>query len=182
MQQTQEFRAEARYQRVSPQKARLVLDLIKGRRVGEALQTVAFTKKGVAPLVEKVLRSAVQNANYLSQEQGLDVDVDNLYVKQALANDGPRMKRIRPAPQGRAFRYQRRMSHIVIAVAERKPAGLVTTAGPDVEATATAKGKKSAKKSTRPAAKKTAATKNAAKKAPAKKAAAKGTKPAKAGK
>jgi large subunit ribosomal protein L22 len=179
MQQTQEFRAEARYQRVSPQKARLVLDLIKGRRVGEALQTVAFTKKGVAPLVEKVLRSAVQNANYLSQEQGLDVDVDNLYVKQAIANDGPRMKRIRPAPQGRAFRYQRRMSHIVIAVAERKPAGLVTTAGPGETAV---KGKKFAKKSTRPAAKKTAATKNAAKKAPAKKAAAKGTKSAKAGK
>jgi large subunit ribosomal protein L22 len=176
MQQTQEFRAEARFQRVSPQKARLVLDLIKGRRVGEALQTVAFTKKGVAPLVEKVLRSAVQNANYLSQEQGLDVDVDNLYVKQAVANDGPRMKRIRPAPQGRAFRYQRRMSHIVIAVAERRPAGLVTTAEPEVDAAA--KGKKFQKKSTRPAAKKTAA-----KKAPAKKAAArKGSKPAKAGK
>lgn len=177
MQQTQEFRAEARFQRVSPQKARLVLELIKGRRVGEALQTVAFTKKGVAPLVEKVLRSAVQNANYLSQEQGLDVDVDNLYVKQALANDGPRMKRIRPAPQGRAFRYQRRMSHIVIAVAERKPAaGLVTTAEP--EAQTVAKGKKSAKKSSgKPAAKKTALKKTAAKKS-----AAKGTKSAKAGK
>jgi len=176
MQQTQEFRAEARFQRVSPQKARLVLDLIKGRRVGEALQTVAFTKKGVAHLVEKVLRSAVQNANYLSQEQGLDVDVDNLYVKQALANDGPRMKRIRPAPQGRAFRYQRRMSHIVIAVAERKPAGLVSTAESGVETAA--KGKKSAKKSTRPVAKKTAAKKTTAKKS----AARKGTKPAKAGK
>ena len=158
MQQTQEFRAEARYQRVSPQKARLVLDLIKGRRVGEALQTVAFTKKSVAPLVEKVLRSAVQNANYLSQEQGLDVDVDNLYVKRALANDGPRMKRIRPAPQGRAFRYQRRMSHIVISVAERRAAGLVTTAEPASESKA--KGKKPAKKkSVKPAAKKTAGKK-----------------------
>jgi large subunit ribosomal protein L22 len=176
MQQTQEFRAEARYQRVSPQKARLVLDLIKGRRVGEALQTVAFTKKGVAPLVEKVLRSAVQNANYLSQEQGLDVDVDNLYVKQAVANDGPRMKRIRPAPQGRAFRYQRRMSHIVIAVAERRPAGLATTAEPEVDAAA--KGKKSQKKSTKPVAKKAPAKKATAKKS----AARKGTKPAKAGK
>ena len=175
MEETQEFRAEARYQRVSPQKARLVLDLIKGRRVGEALQTVAFTKKGVAPLVEKVLRSAVQNANYLSQEQGLDVDVDNLYVKQALANDGPRMKRIRPAPQGLAFRYQRRMSHIVIAVAERKPLGLVTTAEPEVEAGA--KGKSAKKKSAKPVAKKTAP-----KKSPAKKVAAKGTKSAKAGK
>src|SRR6201985_200469 len=126
MQQTQEFRAEARYQRVSPQKARLVLDLIKGRRVGEALQTVAFTKKGVAPLVEKVLRSAVQNANYLSQEQGLDVDVDNLYVKQALANEGPRMKRIRPAPMGRAYRYQRRLSHIAVSLAERNQSHLAT--------------------------------------------------------
>ncbi len=88
-----------------------------------------FTKKGVAPLVEKVLRSALQNANYLSEEQGLDVDVDNLYVKTAVANDGPRMKRIRPAPMGRAYRYQRRLSHIVISVAERKTAGLVETVG-----------------------------------------------------
>jgi large subunit ribosomal protein L22 len=86
------------------------------------------------------------------------------------------MKRIRPAPQGRAFRYQRRMSHILIAVAERKPAGLVTTAESDAETTA--KGKKSAKKSTRPVAKKTAAKKTTAKKS----AARKGTKPAKAGK
>ncbi len=70
--ETQEFRAEAKFQRVSPQKARLVLELIKGRRVGEALETVAFTKKGVAPLVEKVLRAAIQNANYLSQERDLD--------------------------------------------------------------------------------------------------------------
>lgn len=115
---TREFRAEARFQRVSPQKARLVLDLIKGRRVEEALNTVAFVKKGVAPLIEKVLRSALQNANYLSGERGLDVDVDNLYVKLAIANEGPRMKRIRPAPMGRAFRYQRRMSHIIISVAE----------------------------------------------------------------
>ena len=116
--ETREFRAEARFQRVSPQKARLVLDLIKGQPVEQALNIIMFTKKGVAPLVEKVLRSAVQNANYLSGEQGLDIDVDNLYVKTAIANDGPRMKRIRPAPMGRAFRYQRRMSHIAISIAE----------------------------------------------------------------
>src|SRR5580698_10159817 len=126
---TREFRAEARFQRVSPQKVRLVLELIKGRRVEEAINTIVFTKKGCAPIVEKVLRSALQNANYLSEEQGLDVDVDNLYVKTALANDGPRMKRIRPAPMGRAYRYQRRLSHIVISVAERKNAGLVETVG-----------------------------------------------------
>ncbi len=116
--ETREFRAEARFQRVSPQKARLVLDLIKRLPVEQALNTLMFTKKGVAPLVEKVLRSALQNASYLSGEQGLDLDVDQLYVKSAIANDGPRMKRIRPAPMGRAFRYQRRMAHIVISVAE----------------------------------------------------------------
>jgi large subunit ribosomal protein L22 len=154
--ETQEFRAEAKFQRVSPQKARLVLELIKGRRVADALDTVAFTKKGVAPLVEKVLRAAIQNANYLSQERDLDVDVDNLYVKTALANEGPRMKRIRPAPMGRAFRYQRRMSHIIISVAERKRAALAET----VDGETAAPKKRAAKKS---AAKKTVAKKSAAK-------------------
>ena len=114
-----EFRAEARFMRVSPQKARLVLDLIKGRRVEDALNTLAFTKKRVAPTIEKLVRSALDNANFLSTEKGLDVDVDNLYVKRAVANDGPRMKRIRPAPMGRAYRYVRRISHIEVALAER---------------------------------------------------------------
>jgi large subunit ribosomal protein L22 len=164
---TKEFRAQARFQRVSPQKARLVLDLIKGRSVEEALNTVAFTKKAVAPMVEKVLRSALQNANYLSQEQGLDVDVDNLYVKQAVANDGPRMKRIRPAPMGRAYRYQRRLSHIVISVAERNQGDLVHTVGEEHEAEAP-KRKSAAKKAP---AKKAAVKKVAAKKSAAKKAA-----------
>jgi large subunit ribosomal protein L22 len=153
---TREFRAEARFQRVSPQKARLVLDLIKGRGVEEALTVAAFTKKRIAPVIHKLLISAVDNAKYLSGEQGLDLDVDNLYVKQALANEGPRMKRIRPAPMGRAFRYQRRLTHIILSVAERagKP-GLVTK----VEEPKTAKAPKA----------KTAAPKAAAKRAPAKK-------------
>jgi large subunit ribosomal protein L22 len=114
-----EFRAQARFMRVSPQKARLVLDLIKGRRVEDALNTLIFTKKRVAATVEKLLRSALENANYLSSEKGLDVNVDNLYVKRAVANDGPRMKRIRPAPMGRAYHYVRRISHIEIELAER---------------------------------------------------------------
>jgi large subunit ribosomal protein L22 len=160
---TREFRAEAKFQRVSPQKARLVLDLIKGRTVEEALNTVAFTKKAVAPLVEKVLRSALQNANYLSEEQGLDVDVDNLYVKQALANEGPRMKRIRPAPMGRAYRYQRRLAHIVISVAERKQDSLVQTV--EAETSAAAKPAKKKAPAKKAATKKTAAKKSAAKKA-----------------
>jgi large subunit ribosomal protein L22 len=114
-----EFRAEMRYLRVSPQKARLVLDLIKGRRVEEARNTLLFTKKRVAAHVGKLLQSALDNANFLATEKGLDVEIDNLYVKRAVANDGPRMKRIRPAPQGRAYRYQRRISHIEVVLAER---------------------------------------------------------------
>ena len=116
---TREYRAEARFQRVSPQKARLVLELIKGRGVQDALDTAAFTKKRIAPVVHKLLTSAVDNAKYVAGEEGIDLDVDNLYVKTAIANDGPRMKRIRPAPMGRAYRYQRRLAHIVVSVAER---------------------------------------------------------------
>jgi|SRR5208282_4864297 len=132
-----EYRAEARFMRVSPQKARLVLDLIKGRRVEDALNTLAFTKKRVAPVVEKLLRSALENVNYLNAEKGADVDVDNLYVKRAVANDGPRMKRIRPAPMGRAFRYVRRIAHIEVALAERGKNGkeaLATVVGEEAAA------------------------------------------------
>ena len=103
--------------RVSPQKARLVLDLIKGQRVENARNTLLFTKKRVAATVGKLLQSAVDNANFQSTEK--NVDLDNLYVKRAVANDGPRMKRIRPAPMGRAYRYVRRISHIEIVLAER---------------------------------------------------------------
>jgi large subunit ribosomal protein L22 len=156
--ETKEYRAEAKFQRVSPQKARLVLDLIKGRGVQEALETAAFTKKRIAPVIHKLLVSAVDNAKYVAGEKGIDLDVDNLFVKQALANDGPRMKRIRPAPMGRAYRYQRRLAHIVLTVAERNGATLVTRVEEPVE---TAK-----------SAKKAPVKKAAAKKAPAKKAAA----------
>src|ERR1700721_499835 len=114
-----EFRAELRYLRVSPQKARLGLDLIKGRRGGEARNTLAFTKKRVAAHVGKLLQSALDNANFLASEKNIDVEIDNLYVKRAVANEGPRMKRIRPAPQGRAYRYQRRIAHIALVWAER---------------------------------------------------------------
>ena len=118
-----EFRAEKKFLRVSPQKARLVLDLIKGRRVEDARNTLLFTKKRVAEHVGKLLQSALDNANFLTTEKGLDVEIDNLYVKHAVANDGPRMKRIRPAPQGRAYRYQRRIAHIELVLAERGKSG-----------------------------------------------------------
>jgi large subunit ribosomal protein L22 len=139
-----EFRAQTRFVRVSPQKARLVLELIKGKRVEDALNTLTFTKKRIAAKVEKLLRSAIQNANYLSTEKNVDVDLDNLYVKNAIANDGPRMKRIRPAPMGRAFRYVRRIAHIEILLAERGKngtAGLATVVGEE-QATAPVKKKR----------------------------------------
>jgi large subunit ribosomal protein L22 len=143
--ETKEYRAEARFQRVSPQKVRLVLDLIKGRGVQEALDTAAFTKKRIAPAIHKLLTSAVDNAKYVAGEKGIDLDVDSLYVKQALANDGPRMKRIRPAPQGRAFRYQRRMTHIVLTVAERQAEGGLVTKVDEPAAAAAAAPAKAAK-------------------------------------
>jgi large subunit ribosomal protein L22 len=155
-----EFRAQARFMRVSPQKARLVLDLIKGRRVEDALNTLAFTKKRVAPTIEKLVRSAVENANYLSSEKGIDVDVDNLYVKKAVANDGPRMKRIRPAPMGRAYRYVRRIAHIEIELAERgkNGAALAKVAGEE-SASTKAPAKQAAAKKKRASKKKVAAKK-----------------------
>lgn len=164
--ETKEYRAEAKFQRVSPQKARLVLDLIKGRGVQEALETAAFTKKRIAPVIHKLLTSAVDNAKYVSGEQGADLDVDNLYVKNAVANDGPRMKRIRPAPMGRAYRYQRRLTHIIVSVAERGgAAGLVTKVEePVAEAVGTKSKAKAAPKAKATAAKKSAAKKPAAKK------------------
>jgi large subunit ribosomal protein L22 len=159
-----EFRAEHRFVRVSPQKARLVCDLIKGRRVEDALNALTFSTKRISPDVEKVLRSAVQNASYMNDEKGLDIDIDNLYVKHAIANEGPRMKRIRPAPMGRAFRYQRRLAHIAITLAERKTQDqerekIATTVTAETAATP-AKGRTAGKKT---AGKKTA-KKSAAKK------------------
>jgi large subunit ribosomal protein L22 len=158
-----EFTAKLNYVRVSPQKARLVLGLIKGRRVEEALDTLLFNKKGISPKLYKLLRSAVENANYVSAEKGLDVDLDRLIVARAIANDGPRMKRIRPAPMGRAYRYQRRISHIEIALAEKASGNGKNELVQKAEAGAPAK--RAAKKT---AAKK-APAKKAAKKAPAKK-------------
>jgi large subunit ribosomal protein L22 len=143
--------------RVSPQKARLVLNLIKGRRVEEARNTLAFTKKRVAATVAKLLQSAIDNANFLSTEKGLDVELDNLYVKHAVANDGPRMKRIRPAPMGRAYHYVRRIAHLEIVLAEKNKNGA------EVTRTAVA-GEKSAKPAARPHTKPKAKAKAPAKK------------------
>ena len=111
-------KAEARYLRTSPQKARLVIDLIRGQKAGDAINFLRSTNKRIAPSLDKVLRSAIANAENRSN----DIDVDQLTVSECYVNEGPRMKRVRPAPMGRAYRYQRRMAHIVVKVSDGKAA------------------------------------------------------------
>jgi large subunit ribosomal protein L22 len=109
--------AIARYVRISPQKARLVADLVRDRYVGEALTILHFSeKKKASQIVEKVLRSAVANA----QQKAPNLDVDNLFIGRIYVNQGPQMKRVRPAPMGRAFRIQKKMSHVHVYLEEKK--------------------------------------------------------------
>ncbi|MBN1222830.1 MAG: 50S ribosomal protein L22 [Candidatus Aminicenantes bacterium] len=109
--------AVARYMRISPQKCRLITDLIRDRFVGEALTILNFSKKKKASsIVEKVLRSAIANA----QQRGPDVDVDNLYIAEVFVNQGPTWKRWRAVPMGRAARILKRTSHVSVYLEERK--------------------------------------------------------------
>ena len=109
-------KATGRFIRMSPQKARLVVDLIRGKDVNEALMVLKFTNKRATREIEKVVKSAVANAT----EKSENIDVDNLFIEQCFINEGPRLKRIRPAPMGRAYRYQRRTAHITVALGERE--------------------------------------------------------------
>jgi large subunit ribosomal protein L22 len=111
-----EARATAKYVRTSAQKAGLVLDLIRGRDVNQALAALEVTRKGVTHDVAKVLRSAIANVQL---REGFGGDVDRLYVASCYANQGPSMKRTRPAPMGRGFRIVKRMAHLTVCVAER---------------------------------------------------------------
>jgi large subunit ribosomal protein L22 len=111
-----EAHATAKYVRTSAQKAGLVLALIRGKDVNRALATLQFTRKGVALDIEKVLRSAIANAQ---QKEGFSGDVDRLFVSACYANQGPSAKRVRPAPMGRAFRVLKRMAHLTVRVSER---------------------------------------------------------------
>jgi len=140
--------AVGRYIRVSPQKARLVIDLIRGQRAEDALRILRFTRKRVARDVEKVLRSAISNAERKAEDAGASLDVDTLVVSRCFVNEGPRWKRIRPAPFGRAHRYQRRTSHIAVEVAEHVAAAEQRAATAAAEA-AGAKGVKGAVKKVR---------------------------------
>jgi large subunit ribosomal protein L22 len=126
--------AMARHVRMSPQKVRLVVDLIRGQRAEDALQILRFTKKRATRDVEKVLRSAIANAERKAEDAGASLDVDHLFVSNCFVNEGSRWKRLRPAPMGRAFRYQRRTSHIVVGVAEHHVAAAERVAAAAAEA------------------------------------------------
>ena len=128
--------AMAKHVRMSPQKVRLVVDLIRGQRAEDALQILRFTMKRASRDVEKVLRSAIANAERKAEDAGESLDVDQLYVARCFVNEGSRWKRLRPAPMGRAFRYQRRTSHIVVGVAEHHVAAQERMAAAAAEAKA----------------------------------------------
>ena len=110
-----EAKAMARTVRIAPRKARLVIDLIRGKQVGEAYAILKHTPKAASPIVEKVLKSAIANA-----EHNLNLDINSLYVNEAYVNEGTTLKRFRPRAQGRASQINKRTSHITIVVAERK--------------------------------------------------------------
>jgi len=120
-----EAQATAKFVRTSAQKAGLVLALIRGKDVNGALATLTFSRKKVAKDIEKVLRSAMANAR---QAEGFGGDVDRLFVSSCYADQGPGMKRVRPAPMGRAFRVVKRTTHLTVAVKER-PAKKLAAAG-----------------------------------------------------
>ena len=147
--------ATAKYIRTSAQKAGLVMDLIRGRDVNAALATLRFARKGVARDIEKVLRSAIANAQ---TKEGFGGDVDRLFVHACYANQGPSQKRIRPAPMGRAFRVVKRTAHLTVQVAE-KPLKIakVETAGEG----APAKARAATPRAEKPAAQKSGAGKPA---------------------
>ncbi len=138
-----EAQATAKFVRTSAQKAGLVLALIRGLDVNGALATLMFSRKKVAKDIEKVLRSAMANAR---QSEGFGGDVDRLFVSSCYADQGPGMKRVRPAPMGRAFRVVKRPTHLTVAVSERpvKAAPVVARGGAPARTKAVSKAKASA--------------------------------------
>ncbi len=113
-----EAKAELNYLKASPQKVRLVVDLVRGKRVEEAIRILRFTNKSCSKDLEKLLKSAAANAE--NREDG--VDIDDLFVSRIIVNEGPREKRIQPAPMGRAFRIIKRKSHVTVHLSDVVPA------------------------------------------------------------
>ncbi|NGP45845.1 50S ribosomal protein L22 [Bacillaceae bacterium SIJ1] len=110
-----EAKAIAKTIRIAPRKVRLVVDLIRGKETGEALAILRLTNKASSPVVEKLLNSAIANA-----EHNYDMDAENLYVSKVFVDEGPTLKRFRPRAQGRASAINKRTSHITLIVSEKK--------------------------------------------------------------
>src|SRR5712691_3210879 len=118
-----EARASAKYLRGSSQKARLVIDMIRGKNVNQALAILRFANKRAAAGIEKCMQSAIANANEAAEKANIAVDPDELWLKAAFVDRGPtkNRRRLRPAPQGRAFRQQRHFCHVTILLSSEKP-------------------------------------------------------------
>jgi len=110
-----EARAQAKMVRISSRKVKLVIDLIRGKKVGEAIAILKLTPKAASPVVEKVLMSAIANADH-----NFNMDVEKLFVKETFVGEGPTLKRFRPRAQGRASQILKRTSHITVVVAEKE--------------------------------------------------------------
>src|SRR5712664_3510832 len=126
-----EARASAKYLRGSSQKARLVIDMIRGKKVNQALAILRFANKRAAAGIEKCMQSAIANANEAAEKANIAVDPDELWLKAAFVDRGPtkNRRRIRPAPQGRAFRQQRHFCHVTILLSSDKQDGDAKTTG-----------------------------------------------------
>ena len=118
-----EARASAKFLRGSAQKARLVIDMIRGKNVNQALAILRYSNKRAAKGIEKCVKSAIANANEAAEKANISVDPDDLWLKLAFVDDGPtkHRSRLRPAPQGRAFRQQRHFCHVTVLVSSDKP-------------------------------------------------------------
>ena len=115
-----EATATARFVRVSAQKARLVADLVRGRDVHEAIEMLSFTPKKSAPMLRKLIESAVANAEELADRREQDLDIDDLYVKTVMVDAGPSLRRFRPRAQGRATKILKKTAHITVKLAVRE--------------------------------------------------------------
>ncbi len=113
-----EAKATLRLARVSAQKARLVADMVRGLEVGEAIEILSFTRKKSAPMIRKLVESAIANAEHKARLDNVEVDLDSLFIKQILVDQGPHLRRFRPRARGMANRIHKKTSHITVVVGE----------------------------------------------------------------
>jgi large subunit ribosomal protein L22 len=152
--------ASAKYLRGSAQKARLVIDMIRGKNVNQALAILQFANKRAADGIEKCVRSAIANATEKAEKANIAIDPDDLWVKSAFVDQGPtkNRRRVRPAPQGRAYRERRHFCHVTVLLSSDEPVAAVASKGgaTKAEAPVASKSKKRSGAAAAPRAKRTA--------------------------